>query len=66
MDKNVEDQLARDVADLKTGQVEIKIDMTWVKKMLSNHFQHHEKIIIGLILSLFATAGALIIVLMGN
>jgi len=59
VDKDAEAKLIADVTELRT-------DMSWVKKMLSNHYQHHEKIIIGLIISLFTTAGALVIILMGN
>lgn len=64
MDKDVQDKLVQDVADLKTGQATIQTNMEWVKKMLSNHYAHHEKIIIGLILAVAATAGSLVIVLM--
>ena len=59
MDKDVQDKLVEDVAGLKT-------DMTWIKKMLGNHFEHHEKIIIGLIISVFTTASALLVVLLGK
>ena len=58
MDKDVQDDLVRDVAGLKT-------DMSWVKKMLGNHYQFQQKLIFGLILGLLGLVGSLIVVLMG-
>lgn len=59
MDKDVQDELVRDVAGLKT-------DMSWVKKMLGNHYQFQEKLIFGLILGLLGLVGSLIVVLVSN
>lgn len=66
MGEKQEDQLVKDVADLKRDQAEIKTDMKWVIKLLTNHYNHHEKIIIGLILCVGATIGSLFIVLLGG
>ncbi len=56
MDKHAEAKLVADVTELKT-------DMNWVKKMLSNHYKHQWALVIALIVSLLGTISGLIIVL---
>lgn len=57
MDELEEGKLAQDVTELKT-------DMKWVKKMLSNHYQHHEKLIFWLILGLSGAIGSLFLLIL--
>ena len=59
MDKDVQDNLVKDVAGLKT-------DMTWVKKMLSNHYKHQWALVIALVVGLLGLVGSLIIVLVSQ
>ena len=59
MDKGAQDNLVADVAGLKT-------DMSWVKKMLGNHYQFQQKLIFGLIIGLLGLVGSLIVVLVSH
>ena len=56
MDEQSKDRLITDVAELKT-------DMSWVKRMLGNHYQFQQKLIFGLVLGLLGLVGSLIVVL---
>ncbi len=59
MDKSVEAKLVADVTELKT-------DMSWVKKMLSNHYKHQWALVIALVVSLLGLIGSLIVVLVSR
>ena len=55
-EQSKESSLIKDVATLVA-------DMTWVKKILSNHYQFQQKLIFGLIIGLLGLIGSLIVVL---